>query len=123
MGGAPYNIGIATGPSGLVVIDLDTAQARRGAAAGWALPGITDGADVLAALCERARPAVPGETFTVRTGRGGLHLYFTAPPGAALRQHRGRARGLGWLIDTRAARRLRRRPRQLVDLPGRHRPL
>ena len=48
------------------------------------LPGITDGADVLAALCERHGQPFPSETFMVRTRRGGLHLYFTAPPGVRL---------------------------------------
>ena len=35
----------------------------------------------------------------MRTGSDGSHLYFTAPPGAQLRNSAGR---LGWLIDTRA---------------------
>ena len=77
----PYNIGVACGPSGLLVIDLDTPKPGEVPPPQWAQPGITDGADVLAALCERHRQPFPCETFMVRTGRGGLHLYFTAPPG------------------------------------------
>ena len=50
----PYNIGIATGASRLVVIiDLDKPKPGQVPPPEWALPGITDGADVLAALCER----------------------------------------------------------------------
>ncbi|NUP80973.1 MAG: hypothetical protein HOV96_25850 [Nonomuraea sp.] len=36
--------------------------------------------------------------MTVRTRRGGTHLYFPPPEGLRL-GHKG---GLGWLIDTRA---------------------
>jgi hypothetical protein len=100
-GHAAYNIGIACGPSGLVAIDLDTP--KPGTTPPPDLleqPGIRDGADTLAALCEAHRQPFPSGTCTVRTGRGGLHLYFTAPPGPALRNTAGR---LGWLIDTRAA--------------------
>ena len=100
---APYNVGIATGPSGLVVIDLDVPKPGEEPPPRWREPGIGDGADVLAALCEEAGEAFPWETFTVRTRRGGLHLYFTTLPGVALRSTSGRNDGgLGWLIDTRA---------------------
>ena len=99
----PYNIGIATGPSGLVVLDLDVPKPGEEPPPRWRGPGIGEGADVLAALCEGAGEAFPWETFVVRTRRGGLHLYFEAPPGVALRSTSGRNDGgLGWLIDTRA---------------------
>ncbi|GEM_PF-732239 len=99
----PYNIGIATGPSHLVVIDLDTPKPGQAPPPAWVQPGITSGADVLAALCERHGQPFPTATFTVRTGRGGLHLYFTTPPGIRLRNTAGDSPGgLGWLIDTRA---------------------
>ncbi|GLZ15655.1 hypothetical protein Acsp04_58900 [Actinomadura sp. NBRC 104425] len=97
---APYNIGIACGPSGLVVIDLDTPKPGQVPPPEWAdEPGISTGADVLAALAERHGQPFPFETYTVRTASGGMHLYFTAPAGARLRNTAGR---LGWLIDTRA---------------------
>jgi DNA polymerase I len=100
--GTPYNIGIACGPSGLIVVDLDTPKPGQMPPPEWAGPGITDGADVLAALCERHSQPLPFETFMVRTGRGGLHLYFTAPPGVRLGNTVGDSgRGLGWLMDTR----------------------
>ncbi|MDA2804467.1 bifunctional DNA primase/polymerase [Nocardiopsis suaedae] len=99
------NYGIATGPSGLVVIDLDTPDPGEHPPEPWRRPGITDGADVLAALAEHAG-ADTGEllgTFTVATASGGTHLYYTAPPGQQLGNTAGdRGRGLGWLIDTRA---------------------
>ena len=96
----PYNIGVATGPSGLVVIDLDTPKPDEHPSADWARLGIRDGADVLATLAEDDGARIDFATFTVRTRRGGLHLYYTAPDGAELRNTSGT---LGWLIDTRAA--------------------
>jgi hypothetical protein len=100
---APLNVGIATGPSGMLVIDLDMPKPGDQPPPEWALPGVSEGADVLAVLCERHGEPFPWETFTVRTRRGGLHLYFTAPPGVRLASTAGRTpRGLGWLIDTRA---------------------
>lgn len=98
---APYNIGIATGPAQLAVIDLDTPKDEDdNPPAEWADPSISDGADVLAALCERHGQHYPADTYTVRTGRGGTHLYFTAPEGIELRNTAGM---LGWKVDTRAA--------------------
>lgn len=87
----PYNIGLATGPAGLVVVDLDMPKADSSRDA----PG---GADNLLALCERAAQAVPA-TLTVRTPSGGTHLYFTAPDGIRLGNTAGK---LAPLIDTRA---------------------
>lgn len=96
-----YNVGIATGPAGLVVVDLDTPKGANDVPpATWALPGIGDGADVLAVLAERRGQPYPGDTFTVRTGRGGAHLYFAAPDGTELHNSGGK---LGWKVDTRAA--------------------
>ena len=67
----------------------------------WRAEGVRTGADVLAVLAERAgEPLEPlYDTYTVRTGRGGRHLYFTAPDGARLGNTAGE---LGWLVDTRA---------------------
>ncbi|WP_369041927.1 bifunctional DNA primase/polymerase [Streptomyces sp. Midd1] len=87
---APYNVGVATGPSGLLVIDLDTLKPTD-------VKGTPDGATSLAALCERAGQTVP-DTYRVRTARGGEHLYFTQPPDARLNSTAGR---LAKKIDTR----------------------
>ncbi|MFG2131510.1 bifunctional DNA primase/polymerase [Streptomyces sp. NPDC048751] len=86
----PYNVGIATGPSGLLVIDLDTLKPQEP-------KGTPDGVTNFASLCERAEQAVPS-TYRVRTARGGEHLYFTQPPGARLHNTAGR---LAKKIDTR----------------------
>lgn len=99
---APYNVGLACGPAALVVVDLDVPKPGEGTPpAEWRTEGVRTGADVLAVLADRARqPLGPlYDTYTVITGRGGRHLYFTAPDGA----HLGNTAGeLGWLIDTRA---------------------
>lgn len=98
----PYGVGIACGPSRLIVIDLDLPKPGFVMPAGWAGGGVRDGGDVLAVLCERAGQPFPA-TYTVTTGNGGLHLYFRHPAGPALRNTRGETgNGLGPLIDTRA---------------------
>ncbi|MFE2869781.1 bifunctional DNA primase/polymerase [Embleya sp. NPDC059259] len=97
---APYNIGLATGPSGLVVIDLDMPKhAHDDPPPAWNERGVTDGADVLALLAADAEQPYPDDTFTVATPTGGRHLYHRAPDGARLRNTAGR---LGWKVDTRA---------------------
>ncbi|GGU69123.1 bifunctional DNA primase/polymerase [Streptomyces lavendofoliae] len=90
-GARPYNVGIATGPAGLLVVDLDPVKPEEP-------KGAPDGAISFAALCERAGQAVPA-TYRVRTARGGEHLYFTAPAGVRLKCSVNR---LGPHIDTRA---------------------
>ncbi|WP_240140018.1 bifunctional DNA primase/polymerase [Streptomyces sp. MUM 178J] len=87
----PYNVGIATGPAGLLVVDLDTLKPKD-------LKGTPDGATSFTALCERAGYAVPA-TYRTRTPSGGEHLYFTAPAGARLKSTAGR---LARKVDTRA---------------------
>jgi hypothetical protein len=89
-----FNIGIATGPSGLLVVDLDMPKNRSHKSSSDA----PCGAATFAALCERAGHAVP-ETYRVRTASGGEHLYFTAPDGVRLANTAGT---IGELVDTRA---------------------
>ncbi|MDT3396160.1 bifunctional DNA primase/polymerase [Streptomyces sp. B1866] len=89
--GRPFNVGIATGPAGLVVIDLDLPKSESSA-------DTPSGVTTFEALCERAGQTVP-TTRTVRTASGGTHLYFTAQPGTRLGNTAGK---LGPLIDTRA---------------------
>lgn len=95
----PFNIGIACGPSGLVVIDLDRPKPGQTPPPAYRQPGIRDGADVLAMLCEANDQPLPVDTYAVRTASGGMHLYYAAPTAAPLGNSAGR---LGWLIDTRA---------------------
>lgn len=87
----PYNVGIATGPAGLLVVDLDVCKPGE-------QEGAPDGAASLQALCERAGEPLP-TTYQVRTPSGGRHLYFSAPPGGRLPSSVNR---LGPHIDTRA---------------------
>ncbi|WP_405100824.1 bifunctional DNA primase/polymerase [Micromonospora sp. NBC_01412] len=88
----PYGIGLACGPSRLVVVDLDTPKN----------PAEAGGRDGLAVLADLAAAHAAGiePTYTVRTGRGGTHLYYRHPDdGPALRNTAGT---LGPMVDTRA---------------------
>lgn len=114
----PYNIGIACGPSRLLVIDLDTPKPGERPPPRWAVPGVNDGADVFALVCEQAGEPMPLETFHVRTRRGGFHLYFTAPDGIRLGNTSDeRGNGLGWKVDTRGDGGYVLGPGSFVDLP------
>ncbi|NIL59166.1 bifunctional DNA primase/polymerase [Salinispora arenicola] len=90
----PYGIGLACGPSHLVVVDLDTP--KDGSA------GPT-GLDTLTGLARQHGTGI-NATYTVTTGRGGTHLYYRHPDdGPALRNTAGeRGNGLGPMVDTRA---------------------
>jgi hypothetical protein len=78
------NVAIATGPSGLVVIDIDGEVGARS----------------MEAL--RLEGDIP-ETYTVETRSGGRHYYFTAPAGVNIKSSQGTATaGLAPGIDVRA---------------------
>jgi len=97
---APYNIGVACGPSGLVVVDLDVPKPGKPMPEEWAdIPGIVDGKDVFAYLCEHAGLTGWPSTYTVVTPTGGMHLYYRAPEAGHFRNTAG---FLGPMIDTRA---------------------
>ncbi len=104
------NVAIATGPAGLVVVDLDQARPNETPPPEWA--GATGGADVLDQLAAHHRqPLDP--TWTVATPSGGRHRYYLAPKaGGPRRNTAGRA---GWHIDTRAAGGYIVAPGSLVD--------
>ncbi|MBP5922785.1 bifunctional DNA primase/polymerase [Streptomyces sp. LBUM 1483] len=87
----PFNVGIATGPAGLLVVDLDTLKPTDE-------EGTPDGAANFQALCERAGQAVP-TTRRIRTPSGGEHLYFTAPTSSRFTNTTGT---LTPKVDTRA---------------------
>ncbi len=92
------NVAIATGPAGLVVIDLDVARPDEPRPVDH--PDALGGADVFAALVARHGDTADA-TWTVATASGGRHLYCRAPDtGGPWRNTAGR---LGWHIDTRAA--------------------
>ncbi|WP_328399629.1 bifunctional DNA primase/polymerase [Streptomyces sp. NBC_00390] len=86
-----FNVGIATGPAGLLVIDLDKPKTNSNA-------DTPCGVTTFKALCERTGQAVP-TTRTIRTASGGMHLYFTVPAGSRLVNSAGT---LAALVDTRA---------------------
>lgn len=69
-----YGVGIPCKPSNLVVLDIDTPEHSK--------DGKTDGMASLKKLEERLG-ALP-ETYTVRTGTGGLHLYFNGRDGVII---------------------------------------
>jgi hypothetical protein len=95
-GRAPFNIGIACGPSGLVALDLDVPH--EGEVSGS--PEIVDGMTMLTSLAARTPGARITPTLTVRTPSGGRHLVYRAPAGVGVRNT---ARTLGFCLDTRAA--------------------
>ncbi|HEY3398551.1 MAG TPA: bifunctional DNA primase/polymerase [Armatimonadota bacterium] len=68
------NIGIATGPSGLVVLDLDVPRGSTSA----------DGLRTWNDLCRDRVLSV--NTVMVQTGSGGRHLYFRRPAGVYIHQ-------------------------------------
>ncbi|BDH08402.1 bifunctional DNA primase/polymerase [Streptomyces seoulensis] len=88
---APFNVGIACGPSGLLVVDLDVPKDKSSSDAPC-------GAATFTALCERAGHAVP-DTYRVRTASGGEHLYFTVRAGVRLANTAGT---VATSVDTRA---------------------
>lgn len=93
---APYNIGIACGPAGLVVVDLDAGHVENPEAA---CEKPVHGRAALAALACEAGAAEPRRTYTVATPGGGEHRYFRTPSGLHLPTTIGL---LGVHVDTRA---------------------
>lgn len=94
-GRAPFNIGVACGPSNLVAVDLDVPH--DGETSG--IPGVVDGATMLDSLAAQTPGARLVPTLTVRTPSNGRHLIYQAPAENAVRNT---ARTLGFCIDTRA---------------------
>ena len=87
---ASYNIGIACGPSGLVVIDLDLPhieEIEEDADPGALFP--LSGADILSQLAQQRGKRYPGGTYIVDTPSGGCHLYFAVAGDARLRNSAG----------------------------------
>lgn len=97
-----YNIGVATGPAGLLVVGLDIPKPNKPVPQRWADQAATNGMDVFLLVCADAGQRPPLDTYTVTTPSGGTHLYFTAPADIELRNTQGETNGLGWGIDTRA---------------------
>ena len=131
------NYGIATGPAGLVVVDLDTG---KGAPPARVLPDqdpgeptpawVRDGTGVLAWAAHRDHTTVPdkaalaladidegpGAGLAVRTPSGGLHLYFIAPDGGPIPSSVGSSAGR--LTGRRCRSRMNRTRRSTISRSG-----
>jgi bifunctional DNA primase/polymerase-like protein len=115
---ASAGVGIACGPAGLVVIDVDAHAApvpdRNRLLPGIAihesvdLQGLASGFDtlaLLAALRGRPDPSRDEDTLRVRTPSGGLHIWYrNACPGVRFRCSTGSSLrvALAWQVDVRA---------------------
>jgi hypothetical protein len=95
---APFNIGVACGPSSLVVLDLDLPH--DGDAPPADVPDVVDGRSMLDAITSRTPGAAMVPTMTVHTASGGRHLVYRSPEGVAVRNS---ARTVAWCVDVRAA--------------------
>ncbi|MET8753213.1 bifunctional DNA primase/polymerase [Streptomyces sp. NPDC004667] len=111
-----FGVGVACGPAGLVVIDIDS-HGGPPPPRGRLLPGIdiadevdlTGLADgfhtlaVLAALRGAPTPARDEGTLRVRTPSGGLHVWYRAGDGPGWHCSSGSGRrALAWQVDVRA---------------------
>ncbi|UUY52462.1 bifunctional DNA primase/polymerase (plasmid) [Streptomyces yangpuensis] len=110
-------VGVATGPAGLVVIDID-AHARElpgrdrllpgvGISSAVDLTGLANGfhtLGVLAALRGAVSPADDESTLRVRTPSGGMHVWYRDDAGRPWQcsAGSGSARALAWQVDVRA---------------------
>jgi hypothetical protein len=112
-----FGVGIACGPAGLVVIDVDAHETslpeRDRLLPGIAIPrsvslhGLQHGFHSLAllsALRGMEDPAQDASTLRVHTPSGGLHIWYAAQPGHAWRCSTGSSpsRALAWQVDVRA---------------------
>jgi hypothetical protein len=111
-------VGVACGPAGLVVIDVDAHQApvpdRGHLLPGIPIPeqvrldGLASGFDTLALLAAyrgKNSPAEDADTLRVRTPSGGLHVWYRNPDSSVrYRCSTGSARhtALAWQVDVRA---------------------
>ncbi|GGY06060.1 bifunctional DNA primase/polymerase [Streptomyces minutiscleroticus] len=112
-----FGVGVACGPAGLVVIDIDAHPAQP-PGRDRILPGIpiADHVDltglasgfhtlaVLAALRGRPSPAEDDTTLRVRTPSGGLHVWYRATDDRQWQcsAGSGMGRALAWQVDVRA---------------------
>jgi hypothetical protein len=111
-----YGVGIACGPAGLVIVDIDTHE-RELPDRKRLLPGIeiSEGVDltglangfhtigVLAALRGFPSPADDETTLRVRTPSGGLHVWYRSHSGHRWQCSTGSGgRALAWQVDIRA---------------------
>lgn len=112
-----FGVGVACGPAGLVVIDIDAHNAQP-PSRDRLLPGIPIGEHVdltglstgfhslavLAALRDMPSPAEDTTTLRVRTPSGGLHVWYRAGDNRRWQCSSGSSQGraLAWQVDIRA---------------------
>ncbi|MCX3063665.1 bifunctional DNA primase/polymerase [Streptomyces beihaiensis] len=112
-----FGVGVACGPAGLVVIDID-AHAAAVPHRDRVLPGIPiaehidltglatgfHSLAVLAALRGKPSPAEDANTLRVRTPSGGLHVWYRAEDNRRWQcsTGSGSGRALAWQVDVRA---------------------
>ncbi|MFC7830998.1 bifunctional DNA primase/polymerase [Streptomyces sp. NPDC057375] len=110
-------VGVACGPAGLVIIDVDVHRAEL-PSRDRILPGIAIGDQVnlgglangfhslavLAALCGQSSPADDATTLRVRTPSGGVHVWYRTADGRRWQCSSGSSQGraLAWQVDVRA---------------------
>lgn len=74
----PYNVGVAPCASNLLVLDLMEAAGHQ-PPPHYRIPGVHDGADVLALLLEERQALLPVQTYSVTGPSNRLHYYFNRP--------------------------------------------
>lgn len=95
------NLGVATGPSRLVVVDVDTNRRNEPVPAQYAKEcGIRDGWDVFQLALDRYRAPWP-DTLQVGTPGKGLHMWFRLPEKLTVLSRTGQ---FGWLVDVKSDR-------------------
>ncbi|KAA5836060.1 bifunctional DNA primase/polymerase [Saccharopolyspora hirsuta] len=92
------NVGIATGPSGLVVLDLDRKPKLPAPAASDVPELVADGMEALRAIAAADGEQWP-DTLTIATPSEGRHLYFRADEARVSSDATGR---VGHQVDIRA---------------------
>ncbi|MGA5298243.1 bifunctional DNA primase/polymerase [Streptomyces koyangensis] len=113
-----FGVGVACGPAGLVVIDVDAHPDRPPPGRDRLLPGIKISAQVdlagvrtgfhtlavLAALADHPSPAEDTTTLRVRTPSGGMHIWYRTTDGRRWQcsTGSGAGRALAWQVDVRA---------------------
>ncbi|MFC7310207.1 bifunctional DNA primase/polymerase [Streptomyces monticola] len=112
-----FGVGVACGPAGLVVIDVDAHEQQLPdrdrllpgivISSGVDLTGLANGfhtLGVLAGLRGAVSPAEDDTTLRVRTPSGGLHVWYRAHSGQRWQcsTGSGSGRALAWQVDVRA---------------------
>ena len=112
-----FGVGVSCGPARIVVLDVDV-HAKAHPPRERLLPGIPvhpsidltgleNGFDTLALLAAyrgQQNPCADETTLRVQTASGGMHVWYSLPPGCHLRSSfgAGATAALAWQVDVRA---------------------